>query len=99
MQTISFWWPLLLVRCNRCLLYVMMLGLSMMLFNASKSKCMFFRPRKFRNDLHLDRPVFYVGGNSLDYVEEWSHLGHLISLDLSDNGDIIWRKHFSHWAD
>ena len=30
------------------------------------------------------RPTFYVGGQSVEYVNEWSHLGHIISANCDD---------------
>jgi len=55
------------------------------IFNANKSKCMFFLPRGKR---HTCKPVFVVNGHSIEYVDEYVHLGHVISSDLDDARDI-----------
>ena len=38
------------------------------------------------------RPTFYVGGHSVEYVEQWSHLGHIVSADHDDKHDIVNRR-------
>jgi len=50
-------------------------------FNASKSKCMFFRPRKsYKSHKHtgLVTPDLSIGGSNIEFVEKWPHLGHMI---------------------
>jgi len=38
--------------------------------------------------LHTQRPVFYINNSAVEYVEQWRHLGHVISSDLDDKHDI-----------
>ena len=33
------------------------------------------------------RPVFVIDGKSIENVDEWSHLGHLININCSDDND------------
>ena len=47
------------------------------MFNASKSKCMLFRPRKSSKYATVGTPDLSIGGNSIEYVEKWPHLGHM----------------------
>jgi len=56
-----------------------------LVFNANKSKCMLFLPRGKRRTC---KPVFVVNGHSIEYVDEYVHLGHVISSDLDDARDI-----------
>jgi len=35
------------------------------------------------------RPIFQVGGHPVEYVNEWSHLGDIVSADGDDKPDII----------
>jgi len=37
-------------------------------------------------------PDLFIGGNNIEFVEKWPHLGHMISLNLSDDIDINYRK-------
>ena len=62
------------------------------MFNASKSKCMLFRPRKANKNAAMKTPDLSIGGNNIEFVEKWPHLGHMISLNLSDDVDINYRK-------
>ena len=48
------------------------------MFNADKSKCIFFPT------FHTRRPVFHINNSAVEYVEQWPHLGHVISSDLDD---------------
>ena len=32
---------------------------------------------------------FFVGGSSVEFVDEWSHLGHNTTVSRTDNHDII----------
>ena len=54
-------------------------------FNCNKTKCITFtRPVESK----AVRPVFVIDGKSIENVDEWSHLGHLININCSDNNDI-----------
>jgi len=37
-------------------------------------------------------PDLSIGGNNIDFVEKWPHLGHMISSNVSDDIDINYRK-------
>jgi len=52
------------------------------IFNAIKSKYLLYLSSN--RSCHLPQainPVFYIGGNVIEFVNEWSHLGH-IKLDV-----------------
>ena len=65
-------------------------------FNAIKSKCLVALPRRC-NWLrpYLQNCTFFIGNRPIEYVNQFTHLGHIISDDLSDDDDIITRcNHF-----
>jgi hypothetical protein len=62
------------------------------LFNASKTKCIYFCP-KSRSNLLLHRYNvcdlnFTLNGNAIEFVDRYKHLGHVINSDLTDNADM-----------
>jgi len=59
------------------------------LFNARKSECMYSPPYKCRTLVPFTCPIFYVGGHSVEYVEQWSHLGHIVSAYGDYKHDIV----------
>ena len=48
-------------------------------FNSSKSKCLVILPKSAKRSGLYDYPVFIIGGNVIEYVDEYPHLGHLIN--------------------
>ncbi len=56
-------------------------------FNSSKSKSMICLPKGSRRR-YFCRPNFFVNGQPLEYVEQYTHLGHVISSNLDDKFDI-----------
>ena len=64
-------------------------------FNVQKSKCMVVSVRKWRS-LHSikvsDVCQFYLDGKPLEFVESYSHLGHIITSTLKDSSDIVFRR-------
>jgi len=46
---------------------------------------MLFLPRGKR---HTCKPIFNVNGHSIEYVDEYVHVNHVISTDLDDTRDI-----------
>ena len=58
-------------------------------FNAAKSKCMYMGP-KLKSSCSL--PEFLVGGSVIDFVDEWPHLGHIISSNGNDRADIMSKR-------
>jgi len=37
---------------------------------------------------HVQRPPFYINNSAVEYVDQWPHLGHVISSDMDDKNDI-----------
>ena len=63
-------------------------------FNASKSKCLVALPRNCRNTfIKVNDCIFYIHGKMIDFVQSFSHLGHLITSESDDGEDITIRKH------
>lgn len=62
------------------------------LFNSSKSKCIYFHPKSRLNMLLYRYNVsdlnFTINGNVIEFVDSYKHLGHVISSDLADDADI-----------
>lgn len=58
-------------------------------FNVSKSKCMFFPSKGCPSRRVHCKPDFYINGGSIEYLEEWLHLGHIISSNLNDKSEIF----------
>ena len=40
----------------------------------------------------LQKPEFYIGGKLIDFVNEYAHLGHIISDCMDDKHDILLRR-------
>ena len=58
------------------------------IFNAQKFKCsMCVSSNKSFCMPHAPNPVFYIGGNIIEFVNDWSHLGHVISTSCDDMYD------------
>ena len=63
------------------------------LFNASKSKFVVVAPRCKRLQYkQMTRCIFYIGGKTVDNVESYVHLGHIISSKFDDSDDILHRR-------
>jgi len=59
------------------------------IFNAIKSKCLLCLSSNRSCRLpHATTPAFYIRGNVIALVNEWSHLGHIISTSGDDMYDI-----------
>ena len=54
-------------------------------FNA-KNRNVCSPPHKYRTSVQGPNPIFQVDGHSLEYVNEWPHLGHIVSADLLIKG-------------
>lgn len=63
------------------------------IFNASKSKWLAIIPanRSFMSNM-INNCMFGVGGNSIDFVDKFVHLGHIISSNLTDTADVECRR-------
>ena len=64
--------------------------------NAKKSKCLIFEPTRkansFMNFINL-KPVFlHIGGNAVEIVNQWAHLGHIIDNRSDHDADISFRR-------
>ena len=63
------------------------------IFNANKSKCILFlscnKPARL---LSVVNPVFHICGNVIQYVNEWPHMGHIISVNNDDTRDMMSRR-------
>jgi Reverse transcriptase (RNA-dependent DNA polymerase) len=62
-------------------------------FNVEKSKYLAFlsKNRHFLSE-HLMTGLFNTGNNPIEFVQLYSHLGHIINTELSDSGDILSRR-------
>lgn len=65
-------------------------------FNGSKSKCIHYAGHNHITDcldnVNLHLPSFFIGSHIIDFVDSWSHLGHILSSDNKDNLDIEHRR-------
>jgi len=52
---------------------------------------MYSPPYKCQTVVPCMRPT-YVSGHSVEYAEQWSHLGHIVSADRDDKHDIVNRR-------
>jgi len=59
-------------------------------FNASKSRCMQFRPGKSKADSTC--PTFFINDNAIEYVDKWPHLGNILDVNQSDSTSIVNRR-------
>ena len=62
-------------------------------FNAQKSGCLIF-PAGNRRYMHSSSCVskFSIGGEEIEFVESYTHLGHIITSSLDDTDDILYRR-------
>ena len=61
------------------------------LFNAKMSKCVYIRPKKDNKSNCCLKPMFNIGGDAIEFVRQWLHLGNLIN-DIWDDKDDILKK-------
>jgi len=59
-------------------------------FNASKSKCIVVQPRS--SHLPTESLGFHIGGNRIEIVDQWPHLGHMVTNKCDDDADIMDRR-------
>ena len=60
-------------------------------FNASKSACLMVTRYKLLQRC-IKKPEFYIDGKFIDFVNEYAHLGHIISDSMDDKHDILHRR-------
>ena len=61
-------------------------------FNTSKSKCIFVQSC---HDIALSfgsKSEIFIGGNLIEYVKQWPHLGHIVTDSLEDAADRASRR-------
>ena len=63
-----------------------------LLFNAKKSKCIVLKPN-YGLSCAPPRPTFQISGAAIEIVEQWPHLGHIITEKYRDDRDIMNRCH------
>jgi len=59
-----------------------------MLCNTKKTVCMVFEPKCRKKSLNVTFPQFTLGDNTLQFVDEFKYLGHIIVPTMSDADDI-----------
>ena len=59
------------------------------IFNEGKSKCLFCPARRRSNHNFGAQADFQIGGQFIEFVDKWPHLGHIISYDRDDVLDIL----------
>jgi len=59
-------------------------------FNAAKSKCLIMKPSRGRKVVFESLPSapFCIGGKVIEFVDSWSHLGHVLNVNGDDGMDI-----------
>jgi len=59
-------------------------------FNAKKSKCLLMKPSARSHVLNERLPTvpFCIGGNEIEFVDSWPHLGHILNVNRDDGSDI-----------
>ena len=62
------------------------------MFNAKKSKCVYTPPYKCKALEPGIREIFCIGGQAVEYVSQWLHLGHIVSDGCDDKADIVNRR-------
>ena len=62
------------------------------LFNAKKSKCLYIRNKEDNRYNCCLKPMFNIGGNAIEFVQQWPHLGKLINDILDDKDDILKKR-------
>jgi hypothetical protein len=60
-------------------------------FNAAKSKSMMFSPISANSRFSAPSPMFYIGNQVIENINQWLHLGHMLTNDLDDTADITRR--------
>ena len=61
-------------------------------FNASNSKCIFVQSCRDIASFFGPKSEFFIDGNLIEYVKQWSHLGHIVTDSLKDAADIASRR-------
>jgi len=62
-------------------------------FNAVKTKCLWFKARQNSASYYKNPSRFLIGGNANEFVSSWPHLGHILTTHMNNKTDIEHRKH------
>jgi hypothetical protein len=62
------------------------------IFNGAKSKCLFITPSNYNVHAFGSNPIFTINGQVIEYVNQYPHLGHIISVNWDDTHDITQRR-------
>jgi len=59
-------------------------------FDASKSKCLVFKtPGDTQLHMgHIPSTNFCIGGKTIEFVDSWPHLGHILNVNRDDGADM-----------
>ena len=60
-------------------------------FNAAKSACHVVTSSRSLQ-LRVKKPEFYIGGKTIEFVNGYTHLGHIISDCMDDKHDTMFRR-------
>jgi len=60
-------------------------------FNAAKSASLLVTSNKSQ-ERRMTKPEFFIGGKLIHFVNEYAHLGHIISDCMDDKHDILYRR-------
>jgi hypothetical protein len=60
-------------------------------FNNTEFKCITFNYSEAGRDASAPLPSFAIGGNAIENVDRWPHLGHVFNARLTDDDDILAR--------
>jgi len=61
-------------------------------FNAKKSKCLYITSRAKQSRLLSPSSQFTIGGNGIEFVDKWPHLGHIISAMHDNKAEILSKR-------
>ena len=65
------------------------------MFNAKKSKCLYIRPKEDNKSNCCLKSMCNIGGNAIEFVRQWPHLGNLINDVWDDKDDILKKMQYN----
>ena len=68
------------------------MNINNVVFNGKKSKCLYITSRVKRSRLLSAPPQFTIGGNVIEFVDKWPHLGHIISAVHDNKAEIVSKR-------
>jgi len=66
-----------------------------LILHVKKSRCLTFKTQEnlvAQTPRHYVSPLLLIGGNNIENVSLWSHLGCLLNVNLRDDDDILTRR-------